>query len=200
MFDNGLSFKSVEDIGMINYSDVLKRILKKLKKKGISILIGIDEIEVSADVTAFASVYQTLIGGDDLDIPLIMTGPPSRISDLQHEKTLTFLLRSNRIYLKPLDKISVEDNFAMAFKRGNKTISPLVMKRLIEGVKGYAYAFQTIGYYAWNQSKNDITNQVANEVIDLSKSGLYQNAYEKLYTEIPSTDRKFLDIMAQYLS
>lgn len=44
LFDNGMSFKSVEDIEMINYSDVLKRILKKLKKKGISILIGIDEI------------------------------------------------------------------------------------------------------------------------------------------------------------
>lgn len=199
LFGNGMSFKSVEDIGIINYSDVLKHILVKLKKRGISILVGIDEIEVSDDVRAFASVYQTLIG-DDLDISLIMTGLPSRISDLQHEKTLTFLLRSNRIYLKPLDKTSVEDNFTMAFKRGNKTISPLVMKRLIEGVKGYAYAFQTIGYYAWEESKDDINNQVANEVIDLSKSDLYQNAYEKLYTEISSTDRKFLDIMAQYPS
>ena len=129
-----------------------------------------------------------------------MTGPPSRNSDLQHEKTLTFLLRSNRIYLKTLDKMSVEDNFAMAFQRGNKTISPLVMKRLIEGVNGYAYAFQTIGYYAWEQSKNDINSQVANGVIELSKSDLYQNAYEKLYIEISSTDRKFLDIMAQYSS
>lgn len=194
-----MSFKSVEDFGIINYSDVLKHILAKLKKRGISILVGIDEIEVSDDVRAFASVYQTLIG-DDLDISLIMTGPPSRISDLQHEKTLTFLLRSNRIYLKTLDKMSVEDNFAMAFQRGNKTISPLVMKRLIEGVNGYAYAFQTIGYYAWEQSKNDINSQVANGVIELSKSDLYQNAYEKLHTEISSTDRKFLDIMAQYSS
>ncbi len=196
---NGISFKSVEDFGIINYSEVLKRILLKLKKRGISILVGIDEIEVSDDVRAFASVYQTLIG-DDLDISLIMTGLPSRISDLQHEKTLTFLLRSNRIYLKPLDRISIEDNFALAFEKGNKSISLLVMKRLVEGVKGYAYAFQTIGYYAWEQSNSEITNQIVNEVIDLSKSDLYQNAYEKLYTEISSTDRKFLDIMAEYSS
>lgn len=194
---NGISFKSAEDMGIINYSSVLKQILTKLKKRKISILVGIDEIEVSDDVRAFASVYQTLIG-DDLDISLIMTGLPSRISDLQHEKTLTFLLRSNRIYLKPLDKVSVEENFATAFEKGNKSISPIVMKRLVEGVKGYAYAFQTIGYYAWEQSDEKITNQIANEVIDLSKADLYQNAYEKLYTEISEKDRKFLDVMAEY--
>ena len=37
LFGNGMSFKSVEDIGIINYSDVLKHILVKLKKRGISI-------------------------------------------------------------------------------------------------------------------------------------------------------------------
>ena len=194
---NGLSFQATEDAGIINYSEVLKQILTKLKKREISILVGIDEIEISDDVRAFASVYQTLIG-DDLDVSLIMTGLPSRISDLQHEKTLTFLLRSNRIYLKPLDKTSIEDNFSSAFEKGHKSISPAVMRRLVEGVGGYAYAFQTIGYYAWEQSGDEITNQVANEVIDLAKSDLYQNSYEKLYTEISDTDRKFLDIMADY--
>lgn len=194
---NGMSFKSFEDSGIINYSEVLKHILTKLKKRGISILVGIDEIEISDDVRAFATVYQTLIG-DDLDISLIMTGLPSRISDLQHEKTLTFLLRSNRISLKPLDKTSIIENYTLAFEKGNKAVDVLVMKRLVEGVKGYAYAFQTIGYYAWEQSDTEITPQIANEVIDLSKNDLYQNSYEKLYTEISSTDKKFLDIMADY--
>lgn len=196
---NGISFKTVENLGAINYSEVLKNILKKLQSKGVSILVGIDEIEVSDDVRSFASVYQTLIG-EDLDISLIMTGLPSRISDLQHEKTLTFLLGSNRIYLKPLDKVSVEENFAAAFKKGNKEITPAVMDRLVESVKGYAYAFQTVGYYAWDQSEDEITNQVANQAIELSQQDLYQNAYEKLYTEVSKTDRKFLDIMADYPS
>ena len=47
---NGISFKSVEDFGIINYSEVLKHILSKLKKRGISTLVGIDEIEVSDEV------------------------------------------------------------------------------------------------------------------------------------------------------
>lgn len=49
-----------------------------------------------------------------------MTGLPSRIFELQHEKTLTFLLRSNRIYLKPLDKISIRENYASAFEKAAK--------------------------------------------------------------------------------
>lgn len=196
---NGVNFQSLEQSKSIDYSSILQHLLDKLQKKGISVLVGIDEIEVSDDVRSFASVYQTLIG-QDLDISLIMTGLPSRISDLQHEKTLTFLLRSNRIYLQPLDRMSVESNFSTAFEQGNKKISSPVMKRLVDSVKGYAYAFQTVGYYAWDQSKDEITNQIANDVIDLTKQDLYQNSYEKLYTEISDTDRKFLDVIADYPS
>lgn len=127
-----------------------------------------------------------------------MTGLPSRISDLQHEKTLTFLLRSNRIHLKPLDRSSVIDNFQSAFASGNKRITETVMNRLVNGVKGYAYAFQTVGYYAWEQSDNEITNQIATDALDLAKQDLYQNAYEKLYTEISNNDRKLIDLIAEY--
>lgn len=193
---NSTSFKDMQAMGTIDYSAVLSELLFKMKSKGISILVGIDEIETSEDIRAFASVYQTLIG-QDLDISLIMTGLPSRISDLQHEKTLTFLLRSNRIYLKPLDRKSIEENYQYAFKTGNKDINPLMMNRLVDSVKGYAYAFQTIGYYAWEQSSNEITNQVVNETLELAKHDLYMNAYEKLYTEISNTDRHLLDVIAQ---
>lgn len=192
---NGIGFKNINNDLPINYSVVLQKLLTKFKTKGISILVGIDEIEVSDDIRSFASVYQTLIG-QDLDISLIMTGLPSRISELQHEKTLTFLLRSNRIYLKPLDHTSVQKSYETAFKDGNKKIDPIVMDKLVNNVKGYAYAFQTIGYYAWDESNDVINDQIANRVLDLAKNDLYQNAYEKLYTEVSNQDRKLLDVIA----
>ena len=37
---NGISFKSVEDFGIINYSEVLKHILSKLKKEVFLFLLG----------------------------------------------------------------------------------------------------------------------------------------------------------------
>lgn len=192
---NSISFQDAQNDVPINYSVVLQKLLTKFKARGISILVGIDEIEVSDDICSFASVYQTLIG-QDLDISLIMTGLPSRISELQHEKTLTFLLRSNRIYLKPLDKISIRENYASAFEKGGKKIDPLVLDRLVDSVRGYAYAFQTIGYYAWDQSEDYIDSSIADGALASAKSDLYQNAYEKLYTEVSDKDRELLDVIA----
>lgn len=192
---NGVSFQDTQNDVPINYSVVLQKILTKFKAKGISILVGIDEIEVSDDIRSFVSVYQTLIG-QDLDISLIMTGLPSRISELQYEKTLTFLLRSNRIYLKPLDKISIRENYASAFEKSGKKIDPLLLDRLVDSVKGYAYAFQTIGYYVWDKSEDYIDSSVVNSALESAKNDLYQNAYEKLYTEVSDKDRELLDVIA----
>lgn len=122
-------------------------LLARLKKQGKSILIGIDEIEISDDVRAFGSEYQTLIG-DEFDISLLMTGLPSRISEVQNDDTLTFLLRSNRVYLSPLDEKSVANSYEKAFTRGKREIDYVVLDKLSQAVKGYAYAFQTLGYYA----------------------------------------------------
>ncbi|WP_227743742.1 ATP-binding protein [Lactobacillus helveticus] len=192
---NGVSFQDTQNDVPINYSVVLQKILTKFKAKGISILVGIDEIEVSDDIRSFVSVYQTLIR-QDLDISLIMTGLPSRISELQHEKTLTFLLRSNRIYLKPLDKISIRENYASAFEKSGKKIDPLLLDRLVDSVKGYAYAFQTIGYYVWDESEDYIDSSVVNSALESAKNDLYKNAYEKLYTEVSDKDRELLDVIA----
>ena len=77
-----------------------------------------------------------------------MTGLPSRISEVQNDDTLTFLLRSNRVYLSPLDEKSVANSYEKAFTRGKREIDYVVLDKLSQAVKGYAYAFQTLGYYA----------------------------------------------------
>lgn len=196
---NGISFQNSQNgqTDYIDYFSALKLILEKFQKKNISILVGIDEIEVSDDTRSFASVYQSLIG-EDLDISLIMTGLPNKISELQREDTLTFLLRSNHITLKPLDYDSVYSNYEIAFSKGKKIIEPILLERLSRSVHGYAYAFQAIGYYTWEQSKNIIDNQTINEALSLAKKDLFHNSYEKLYTEISENDRILLKAVASY--
>ncbi len=63
-------------------------------------------------------------------------------------------------------------------------------------MRGYAYAFQTIGYYAWDQSEDYIDSSIADGALASAKSDLYQNAYEKLYTEVSDKDRELLDVIA----
>jgi hypothetical protein len=40
---------------------------------------------------------------------------PSRISEVQNDDTLTFLLRSNRVYLSPLDEATIASSYEKAF-------------------------------------------------------------------------------------
>lgn len=191
---NGINLQSIQSSGMIDYEQVLDELLTRIEKKGKSILIGIDEIEISDDIRSFGSVYQTLIG-EEHRINLVMTGLPSRISEVQNDKILTFLLRSNRIYLSPLDEDSVRRSYELAFERGKRKIDPLASDQLSQAVQGYAYAFQTLGYYAWKLSEKDqyVDEQVVEQAIELSKEDLFRNAYEKMYIDLSERDREFID-------
>lgn len=195
---NGISLQSLQESGQIDYDDYLPALLTRLKKQNKSILIGIDEIEISDDVRAFGSEYQTLIG-DDYDISLLMTGLPSRISEVQNDNTLTFLLRSHRVYLSPLDEDSVSHSYEQAFTKGHREIDYVVLDQMSRSVKGYAYAFQTIGYYAWRYSEKSLVldDQVLDETIKASKVDLFRNAYERMYMDISKTDRAFIKAMVQ---
>lgn len=197
---SGINLQAIQASGMIDYQDVLSTLLEKIKKNNLNVLIAIDEIEVSDDVRAFASVYQTLIG-DEYPINLLMTGLPNRISELQNDDTLTFLLRSNRIYLNQLDGLSVSQKYSQIFSEAEIKYDDVQLDQLIESVRGYAYAFQTLGYYAWQEAMANemrLDSQVIKNVIELSKNDLYRNAYEKLYTDVSEKDRIILDEIARY--
>lgn len=191
---NGINLQAIQASGMIDYEQVLDELLTRIEKKGKSILVGIDEIEISDDIRSFGSVYQTLIGAEHR-INLIMTGLPSRISEVQNDKILTFLLRSNRIYLSPLDEDSVRSSYDTAFERGARRLDPLATDRLAHAVHGYAYAFQTLGYYVWKLSEKNkyVDDQVVERAIELSKEDLFRNAYEKMYLDLSEKDREFID-------
>lgn len=195
---NGISWQNLKDSHQIDYDEWLSVLLTRLKKQHKSVLIGIDEIEISDDVRAFGSEYQTLIG-DEYDISLLMTGLPSRISEVQNDNTLTFLLHSNRVYLSPLDEISVVDSYEKAFTRGNREIDYVVLDKLSKSVKGYAYAFQMLGYYAWKYSQDSLIldDEVLEKTIKSSKVDLFRNAYERMYMDISKTDRAFIDAIVK---
>lgn len=198
---NGITWHALQESNQIDYDEYLQILLKRLKKQRKSVLIGIDEIEISDDVRAFGSEYQTLIG-NEYDLSLLMTGLPSRISEVQNDNTLTFLLRSNRIYLSPLDEISITNSYEKAFSHGDREIDYMVLDKLSNAVQGYAYAFQTIGYYAWRYSQKTLKldDKVYQQTIKSAKEELFRNAYERMYMDISKTDKNFINAIIKVKS
>lgn len=84
------------------YQVLLEEMLKVLKSHGQSLLIAIDEVKETPEIVNLASIYQIMVL-KKYPINIMMTGLPKNVSELQNNDVLTFLLRSGRVPLGPLD-------------------------------------------------------------------------------------------------
>lgn len=178
-----------------DYQTVLERLLQRLKDKGISVLVAIDEVTASEDIRLFASVYQILMR-ENLPIALIMTGLPKNVSELQNDKVLTFLLRSARVMLPPLDLVSVKISYKRTFEHGGRIVDEDTLDCMARATQGYAYAFQLLGHLLWETGAETITQDTFDEILDDYREQLYRNAYAKIYEVLSPMDQQFLLAMA----
>lgn len=174
----------------------LESVLEKLKSQNIHLLVTLDEVSSTPEIRNFASIYQLMVR-EEFNISLIMTGLPEQVSELQNDKVLTFLLRSKRITLSPLNKLDVKYRYREVFKKANREISENVLNRMTLLTNGYAYAFQLLGYLLWQTEDNEITDKVIDSILDEYKEELYRNVYGKIYSGLSTIDREFVDAMTE---
>lgn len=178
---------------------MLESVLKKLKAQGIHLLVTIDEAASTEEIKNFAALYQVMIR-EEYWISLIMTGLPEQISELQNDKVLTFLLRSKKIKLDPLMAMDIKYRYKRVFTQANRKLSDDLATKMTLLTNGYAYAFQLLGYLVWESENSVITEETLKSILDEYKEELYSNVYSKIYTELSSMDRKFIDAMIKFIS
>ncbi len=177
------------------YQVLLEEMLKVLKSHGQSLLIAIDEVKETPEIVNLTSIYQIMVL-KKYPINIMMTGLPKNVSELQNNDVLTFLLRSGRVPLGSLDLFDIKYRYQKAFERGNKEIDNSTLMKMTKLTKGYAYAFQDLGYYVWQNSADKVTDQSIEKSISSFKNDLFRNTYTKIISELSPIDRKFLSIMA----
>lgn len=177
------------------YQVLLEEMLKVLKKHHQSLLIAIDEVKETPEIVNLASIYQIMVL-KKYSINMMMTGLPKNVSELQNNDVLTFLLRSGRVPLGPLDLFDIKYRYQKAFERGNKEINNTALMKMTKLTRGYAYAFQDLGYHVWQHSTDQVTDESIENSISSFKNDLFRNAYIKIISELSPVDRKFLFIMA----
>lgn len=176
---------------------VIETILEKLKHENIKLLVTIDEAQSTPEMKEFATIYQ-LMRRNKFYITLIMTGLPDKVSELQNEDVLTFLLRSGHITLEPLDMISMKFSYRKAFNDGNREINEDALNEMIKMTQGYAYGFQLLGYLVWETQESQITIATLKSISLEYQEMLYRNVYTKIYQSLSSMDRKFVKAMTEY--
>ena len=182
-FGFGVEIKGEPQI--VDIEVALNKMLNTIKKNRQRVLITIDEASNSKNMRAFTSAYQLLLR-EDLPVFLLMSGLYKSIDALRNADGMTFLERAPRTLLAPLKEDAIAENY-------NSTLSLSMDKAmyLARTTKGYSFAFQTVGYFVWDNTDN------IDKALSDARDYLYEFSYNKIWTELSSKDRAVVIAMAK---
>jgi AAA+ ATPase superfamily predicted ATPase len=172
--------------------------LEETAKRKKRIVILIDEVQKhSPEMRVFVATYQQLLM-EGFEITLVMAGLPSAINDILNDDILTFFRRAMRITLDYVDFSLVENDYAEMFGNTYSYVSSPVIRDMALATKGYPYLIQLIGYYMWESMKRekDVKKAYKHTMVN-SKSSLYSNVHQLIYSELSNEDKRFIKAMAE---
>lgn len=170
-----------------NLDVILDKLMKGIKKENKRVLITIDEVDNSKPIREFIQVFSAL-KRKKYPVYLIMTGFPDLVLNLQNDEKLTFLLRSDKVIVQPLQKLDIFNSYLDVFKCSQKTAT-----HLTQMTQGYSYAFQLLGYLLFKEVDGKVPTENDVEKVSVQyKNYLYNNAYQKIFSEMSDMDQKYL--------
>lgn len=184
----GFSFSISGDENVSDTNTLLRKMFLYLKKKRIKVLVTIDDISKNDYVKAFAHSFQSFIR-EKFDIFFIATGIYNNVSSLSSDKALTFLLRTPKILVEPLNLRSI----ALSYK----DIFSIDINSAIELSKitaGYAFAYQLLGSLIFKSNQTKITNKIIDD-FDLI---LEDRVYAQIWKELSHKEKEILIQLAKY--
>ena len=189
-FSFSFSFLSVSLKGKEHVSDIhvlLRKMFETLSKNGMKVLVAIDDIAVNQYVEIFVKEFQ-ILRGLQMPIYLITTGLYSVFHKLEGREGLTFLLRTSKVFLSPLSEKAIASTYHLVLGTPKEKASELAAL-----TKGFAYAYQCLGYLLVKHGKKD-----ADELI-LAKLDYYleQSVYAKLWDELSGKEKDIVRFVAE---
>ena len=163
-----------------NIKSILGKMLDRVKKDNKKVLITIDEASNNTHMRAFAHDFQSLLR-EDYPVFALMTGLYENVNSLQNNKNLTFLYRTPKIDLKPLDIKLIIKEYTEYFKESSQE----EIKKLADLTKGFAFAYQAVGFL-YSKYGN------IKKLLDEYDKYLAIYVYDKLWEYLPEKEKEFL--------
>ena len=181
-----LSFKKKEP-EIKNESAIIQRLAEEVAKRKKKILVTIDEVNGTKALRAFATEYQHLIG-EDYPVYLLMTGLKQNIDALAQHKSTSFLSRTTRIELAPLSLLEVAFSYQKVFHNSLEDASKMAAL-----TKGYAFAYQVLGYFAYERGDTTLDEDLLRNFDDY----LFKNGYQIIFKDFTKAEQRFLFALSQ---
>lgn len=175
-----LSLKGEKPVSSI--SQLLEQMLLIFKKAHKKLLITVDDIDTGDNMKTFVKEFQSLYR-KDLPVYLIATGLYSAVDVLEQQEGLTFLQRGQKRYLAPLNIRYIASSYREIFN-----ISEEESITLANLTKGYAFAYQTLGYLFFESKERKIDEKLLREY----DYYLEEYVYRRLYSDLPDKEKRIL--------
>lgn len=182
-FHIGVSLKTVPPITDIETA--LERMFQVIKDKNKKVLVAIDEVVSNENMKIFSNTFQYLLR-ENMPIYLIMTGLYENVNELQNADNVTFLLRTPKLELEPLNKLMMAESY-----KNNLAVTRQVSLQMADVTCGYPFAFQVLGYLCY-ESKKPYEEELVRFDYYLS-----EYVYNKIWSELSPKDKRFAIAVAQ---
>lgn len=183
-FGLGVSIENAAPV--TDVEDMVAKMLDQLQKLGKRLLITIDEVVYSEQMKVFASAFQIFMR-QEYPIFILMTGLYENIYELQNDKSLTFLYRTPKIILEPLNLTAVRQHYKNIF-----ALEEEKAERMAALTRGYPFAFQVLGYLYW-EHRDTMT---LDEILPEYDQYLEEYVYSKIWSEMSEKDKEILQVLA----
>lgn len=184
-FGIGVSIKQNPPVADIE--SALEIILKELTKQDMRLLVTVDEVSNTEYMREFASSFQLLIR-EDLPIFLIMAGLYENIRNLEDEENLTFLYRTPRYEMEPLNLTLIAEKYAKAFGISHDKAMDMAII-----TKGYPFAYQALGKYLWEDENHELNTTV----LAKTDEALSHYVYQKIWSELSRKDQWYMSFIVK---
>ncbi len=179
---HGVSFSLKGKNPALNIDDLLNKMFASLKRNGKKVLVSVDEVSSNQNMKRFALSFQILIR-QKYSLIFLGTGLLENVMELENEKDITFLQRSKKIQLSALSLSSIASSYMSTLN-----VSKEKADEFAKASKGYAFAFQLLGYLLFKSDDRSLND----EILNAYDSYLSSYVYDKIWMGCSSNDRKFL--------
>ena len=165
----------------------LEIILREIKKRDKRLLVTVDEVSNTEFMREFVSALQILIR-EELPIFLIMAGLYENIRNLEDEKNLTFLYRTPKYEMEPLNLTLIADRYVKIFGAGQDEAMDMAVI-----TKGYPFAYQALGKYLWEDEEHKVNSSI---LVKLDEA-LSHYVYQKIWSELSQKDKWYMSFIVK---
>lgn len=182
-----VTFHVSKDQTTISAETAIRHFLEELKKRNKRVLITIDEVNPTKELKYFANFYQSLIGYG-FPVFLLMTGLLENVDSLISGEATSFLARSPKIVLEPLDLLSISKSYQKALGCSSSEAGELAKLS-----QGYAFAYQVIGKICFEQKRAKIDSELLSKIDNY----LAENGYNVIWKGMSKVEKKICLALAK---